>query len=359
MPNRFEHRVTRGAVRLVRRWESSDEAVAGDEGVDAVVESAVSRREPGAPRVRDRSRFSARSRSEMRYQFSGLPWEMLGLRPAMLTTTYPADWRAVAPDARAVVRQREALKERWRYQWGAPVGIWVVEFQPRLRRPPDQQRAPHLHFYLGLPEAVEEDEYRALLRRTFARKRLERRFGKYEGRRRTPPPEGPFSDWLLRSWSEIVGTGGTYHRERGADITPAFWSESVAEAVDRTQIAEYFWRESGKWGQKTPPDGFGHLRFYGRWGSGVGFEPFDGAREIDRQVFVELRRLYRKLIRVSQSREAEATGMRYRAYRGPRGLDGLTAFVSEAPSLAARAEAWAMAYVAGGQSNVLPARSFT
>jgi len=58
----------------------------------------------------------------MRYSWSALPWELLGQRPVMVTLTYPAQWRVVVADARAMVRQREALKERWRSRYGPPVG---------------------------------------------------------------------------------------------------------------------------------------------------------------------------------------------------------------------------------------------
>lgn len=336
MANRYEHRVTRGAFRLARHWEPDETTGptrrgggtnAGQEGVSTA--------------GRQRTQFSARSRRAMRYEFSALPWELLGKRPAMVTLTYPAQWRAVAPDARAVVRHREAMKERWRREFGPPMGAWVMEFQPRLRRPEDERHAPHIHVYLGLPEEVTDSEFHGLVVRRLERKRLEARHGKYEGRARVGPPEGDFSDWLLRSWWEVVGSGERSHRHRGADITPTFWSEQAGAEADRTRIAGYFWRESGKWGQKTPPEGFGGLAFYGRWGGRQGFVPLEGRRELDRAVFVEMRRVYRRYIEEVQRREAEAMGLRYRRYRGPRGLDGLTGFARDAIGLAGRVEEWA------------------
>ncbi len=106
----------------------------------------------------------------MRYQFSALPWEMLGSRPVLLTLTYPANWRVCAPDARAVVKHREALKERWRRRFGPPIGAWVMEFQPRRRRPEPERQAPHIHIFVGLPDEVSDDEFQALRRRTLERK---------------------------------------------------------------------------------------------------------------------------------------------------------------------------------------------
>lgn len=344
MANRYEHRVTRGAVRLARHWEPDD--VSGPArrggGTNALGQHWSEPRERGVSTAgRQRTQFSARSRRAMRYQFSALPWELLREHPAMVTLTYPARWRTWAPDARAVVRQREAFKERWRRRFGPPVGTWNMEFQPRLRRPEEERQAPHIHMYLGLPDEVSDEEFHRLVVRRLERKRLERRFGKYEGRARLGPPEGEFSDWLLQSWWEIVGSGERSHRCRGADITPAFWSERAEAEADRTRIADYFWRESGKWGQKTPPEGFGGLAFYGRWGGRQGFEPLEGCREVERAVFLEMRRVYRRMIDGQMRREAEADGRRYRRFRGPRGCDGLTGFVRDAVSVAGRVEEWA------------------
>lgn len=278
----------------------------------------------------------------MRYEFSALPWELLGPRPVLVTVTYPADWRRWAPDARAVVAHREALKERWRKRFGAPVGVWVMEFQPRLKRPVAQRQAPHIHMYVGLPDAVSDEEYDGLLRRNWRRRSLEHQYGTYGGRARLAPlREGEFCEWLLRSWWEIVGSGESSHRRRGADVTPVFWSEEIAATANRTKIAEYFWRESGKWGQKTPPEGFGGLNFYGRWGGRRGFSPVEGCREIDKRVFVELRRVYRRLIQKQLEAEAKRRGLKVRKYKGPRRLDGLTLFVQDAPTLAGRLEDWA------------------
>jgi hypothetical protein len=287
--------------------------------------------------------FSARSRRELRWDFAGRAWEALGERPAMLTLTYPAAWRPVCPDARTLVRQREALKQAWVRAWGAPVGSWHVEFQPRERRAVEERQAPHLHMYLGLPDDVSEDEFEVLRRRTTYRHWLERKHGKYKGRGKVPPLEGEFSEWLLGTWSRIVGSGDPRHAERGADITPAFWSDDVAARADRSAIADYFWRESGKFGQKTPPEDFGGLRYWGVWGERQGFVIVEGQAVVARDAWMRERRLYTRLVAESLRREAEKFGQKPRAFKGPRGLDGLTAFVKDAPTVARRAERWAEA----------------
>ena len=116
----------------------------------------------------------------MRLEFGALPWELLGPRPVMVTLTYPGDWKQWVPDARTLVKHREAFKERWRRRYGTPIGVWVVEFQKR--------GAPHLHMYLGLPDAVSDEEYLLLQKRTMRRRHLQREFGSYEARRRLRAP---------------------------------------------------------------------------------------------------------------------------------------------------------------------------
>lgn len=179
------------------------------------------------------------------------------------------------------MKHRDALKERWRRRYGAPIGAWVMEFQPRRRRPEEERRAPHIHLYLGLPDEVSDNEYQSLRRRTLERRRLEKKYGRYGGRNRGKRVKGEFSDWLLKSWWEIVGSGEPAHRRRGVDLTVAFFSEKAQAGANRALIADYFWRESGKRGQKTPPEGFGGLKLYGRWGSKQGFAPVESRKHVD------------------------------------------------------------------------------
>jgi hypothetical protein len=216
-----------------------------------------------------------------------------------------------------------------------------MEFQPRRRRPVEQQHAPHVHLYVGLPDVVSEEEYTRLVARTLHRRRLEREVGKYAARAQVRAPRGDFADWLVRSWFEIVGSGNQAHRYRGVDVTAVFWSDDAAAQADRVRIAEYFWRESGKFGQKAPPDGFGGLAFYGRWGGKSGFLPVEGARQVEAAAFFHMRRVYRRLVVEQLRREAAQLGELSKGYRGPRGRDGLTVFLSNAPAIAARVEAWA------------------
>jgi hypothetical protein len=215
--------------------------------------------------------------------------------------------------------------------------------------------------YIGLPAAVSDAEWNGLVGRMLERRRMEREFrsaglsiddAKFKARglsvkRRELSLQGVFSDWLLATWWRIVGSGDNRHRYRGADVMPNFWSEKAEREADRTWIAEYFWRESGKFGQKTPPGNFGGLRFYGRWGSNQGFRPVEGSRSIDARVFVELRRLYRRQVDGQMQAAGKRTGRQPRRFRGPRGRDGLTVFVRDAPTFAGMCEEWATAFVIG------------
>lgn len=265
----------------------------------------------------------------MRFQFSALPWEMLGKRPAMITLTYPGDWDLWVENSRELARHREAFKERWRRKFGTLVGVWVVEFQRR--------GAPHLHLYVGLPDEVSDDEYRGLQARTMRRRRREADVGKFEARKRERAPSGEFAMWLRTAWWEVVGSELAAHHGRGVDIAVAFFSSEAESMANRAKVAEYFWRESGKWAQKNPPDGFGSLKFYGRWGQKVGFNPVVSELELDEQVGLELRRMLRRLQQQKMREMAERTGRKYnKRAGGSRGRDGLTVFDVDGRKVAAQ-----------------------
>jgi hypothetical protein len=238
----------------------------------------------------------------------------------MITLTYPGEWPAYVPDSRELVRHRENFKERWRKRYGAPIGVGVVEFQKR--------GAPHLHLYVGLPDSVSDDDYRALQARTMRRKRSEVDVGSFEARKHTPPVPGEFGEWLRTAWWEVVGSGLPEHQKRGVDVAVAFFSERAEAETDRVRVAEYFWRESGKWAQKEPPENFGSLKFYGRWGGGkLGFNPVIDASVLDELVGLEMRRLLRRLWRAKERELARKSRRHVNGKRGrSRGRDGLTVF---------------------------------
>src|SRR5947208_279828 len=126
------------------------------------------------------------------------------------------------------------------------------------------------------------------------RRRAERDLGRYEARRQMRAPKGEFSMWLRTAWWEIVGSELRKHQLRGVDIATAFFSDKAEAEANRIRVADYFWRESGKWAQKQPPEGFGSLKFYGRWGGNRGFKPVVTETKIEERPGLELRRLMRR-----------------------------------------------------------------
>jgi hypothetical protein len=344
---KYDVRVTKGAIKLGAHRDDlvvqSQSRKHAGRFVVRTPEDVGVEEDDGEFTARKQTTMSTKSRMGMRYMYSSLPWDMLGARPVMITLTYPADWRACVSDAKELARHRNAFKRRWRRAYGTLIGVWVVEFQPRLRRPVNQRDAPHIHMYLRLPDEVGQGEYEALIARTLGRKRLEMMHGKYKGRARVKPPEGPFAEWVLQNWHEIAGTTDRFHKTRGADITAVFWSDDAEKAATRERIADYFWRESGKAGQKVPPGRFGRVAFYGRWGQEQGFSPVEGGTELERVEWVLMRRAVRRLVEQQRRNEAKRRGFPYRPARrtGRASMNGVTAFLVGAPGVARRLVDWA------------------
>ena len=331
MPNTYGLVETKGALKLERHWVADPKArtrpPSGGGGTGAGL--------PGQSTAgRVSLQWSARSRRNMRFEFSALPWELLGPRPAMITLTYPGEWDLWVPDARTFVRHREALKERWRRKFSSPIGVWVVEFQRR--------GAPHLHMYLGLPEEVSDKEYWGLQDRTMRRHRLERELGPYEARKRMRAPSGEFATWLRTAWWEVVGSELSTHHGRGTDIATAFFSDEAERTANRARVAEYFWRESGKWAQKQTPEGFGPLKFYGRWGQAEGFKPNPSHEELSEAAAYEVRRVLRKLVNLRLRQAYALSGKKPPKGAGrSRGRDGMTVFDIDGEAWGPRLRAWA------------------
>lgn len=331
MPNSYVAKATAGALKLQRQFDPGPHnrfrPPVGGGGTRAGL--------PGpSTRGRTSTTWSKRSQRSMRYEYGALPWEMLGRRPVMITLTYPGDWDVWVEDARELHRHREALKSRWTRRFGAPIGVWVTEFQKR--------GAPHLHMYLALPDEVSEKEYVGLQKRTMERRRLERDVGRYAARGQVRAPKGDFSMWLRTAWWEIVGSESSKHHGRGVDIATAFFSDKAEAEANRIRVADYFWRESGKWAQKQPPEGFGGLKFYGRWGGKQGFKPVVTEAEVDERTGLELRRVLVRWQRQKMRDAARRGGWEYRkGAGGPRGRDGLTVFDVNGRDLLPSLLAWA------------------
>lgn len=309
--------------------------------LDPVVEADID--EALHPRRGDAGQ-SGRSRMNMRRLFLSLPWELLGPRPALISLTYPGEWKPWVATGRVWEGHRRAFERRWVRRWGEPlVGVWVKEFQASGR--------PHLHLYVGLPTDMAAEDFEGLRRRTLLRHRLEAQHGKHEGRKLLPAIAqefgGEFAMWLRTAWSEIVGTQGHVqaHHARGVDVAVMFWSDEAEASADRTVVAEYLAREAGKWQQKSPPPGFkGIGRFYGYWGRSVGFQPEVAVTPLEPLVAMEVEARLERWVnwKLHVLRKGAPPSTSFEARR--RG-DGVTAF-GLGPGQADRLLHWAEAAAA-------------
>ena len=113
-------------------------------------------------------------------------------------------------------------------------------------------------------------------------------------------------------------------------------------AANRSRVAEYLWRESGKWSQKQAPEGFGSMKFYGRWGQKQGFNPRLTEKQMNERAAMELRRVLRRMVQQRNRALATRYGRRADPRAGmPRGRDGLTVFDVDGAVWGPRLEAWA------------------
>ncbi|MGH9028177.1 MAG: rolling circle replication-associated protein [Acidimicrobiales bacterium] len=195
--------------------------------------------------------------------WNAVPWDELD-RLTMITLTYPSEWRAWCPDGPMLKRHLRAFRERWRRKWGAPRGVWVLEFQPRAHRPVHQQFAPHFHLYVELPEAAElwDDASNG----------------------------GTIWDWARQAWWEILKSGDANHRRRGVHLRPCFYGRYGDGRENAKRVGDYLWRESGKLEQKAPPEGFEGVKWWDVWG----MEPVEVESRVDVTEFVKMRRVLRR-----------------------------------------------------------------
>ena len=207
--------------------------------------------------------FTPKARRQMRWVWNALPWDELR-RLALLTLTYPANWRAWCPNGTVLRRHLRAFRERWRRKWGAPRGTWVLEFQPREERPVEERDAPHFHLYVDLPEA-------AVLEKDVT-----------DGR--------DVWDWARQAWWEIVRSGERAHRFWGVHVRQCFYGGHGEAPANAKRVGDYLWRESGKLAQKSAPEGFEGVKWWDVWG----MEPVEMEREIGRAEFVKMRRVMRR-----------------------------------------------------------------
>lgn len=241
--------VTPGMVRLTgTSWlqESRQAELAAENRIRAV--DAAGRvladnpdwKPKGAP-SRQVTDWSARSRSNMYRTLASLDWSplyALGRAVAMVTLTYPDDWRTVCPGGRTAKAQLKAFRKRYERAWGEQlVAAWKLEFQRR--------GAPHYHLLMAPPTGRSAGDLRST-------------------------PGLPFRDWLSIAWARIVNhPDPAEYRKHLAAGTQVKFGEGL-KCSDPKRLAVYFGKHGAyreKEYQNTVPDDWGSVgRFWGFWG---------------------------------------------------------------------------------------------
>ena len=126
--------------------------------------------------------------------------------------------------------------------------------------------------------------------------------GRYAARGQMGAPRGDFSMRLRTVWWKIVGSESSkHHGSWGRHRLQRSSATRPRPRQNRIRVADYFWRESGKWGRSNRPRGSVVLKFYGRWGGKQGFKPAVTEAEVDERTGLELRRV---LLRWQQQKNA-------------------------------------------------------
>ncbi len=120
--------------------------------------------------------------------------------------------------------------------------------------------------------------------------------------------------WLSEKWAHAVRSDEPRHAQYGVHVRPANmrrgWDPEAEAYFNGHRVGDYFWRESGKVAQKTPPTDF---RGFGRWYGYWGVRPVEHETIVSAGAFVEARRA------MILHRDKKAK----RWVRRPVGMDGL------------------------------------
>jgi len=289
-----QRRPDAASLEVRRRHRQTRELSARHEELHAARhrDLASAPREPGEPGEAEdaeeaaaerRRRWARRSRSRMVARFATLDYAplfdeatRLGGRLGLLTLTLPGDWERLAPDPQAMMRMLAAFRRRWHRAIGAPYALWKLEFQAR--------GAPHVHMLMACPPAVAGE---------------------------------PFTDWLSRTWFEVVGSGDERHLLAGTGVD---WDEPTTMTSPQA-AAIYFARHAAagqaKDYQHLVPDIWadaGRFRWWGMWH----LAPQIWTATIDHDTAVFVRRLLRHQYRVWHGRRRRilASGRRDGSVQG-------------------------------------------
>jgi hypothetical protein len=213
------------------------------------------------------SGFSRKSRGGLMRRIAMLDWSVVEGVPAMVTLTYPGDWRSVCPDGPTVKRHLGAFIRRWEREWGSFRGVWKLEFQPRRKQPEQFRYAPHLHLYGGRPLVVERNGRREII------------------------THAVFRSWVSKAWFEVVGSGDERHFRAGTGVDERVGSG----ASDVARIASYFAGYSVKGrkdDQHVVPIDFPNV---GRFWGVRGLSSMAMTVQLDEGQFFQLHRILRTL----------------------------------------------------------------
>lgn len=178
--------------------------------------------------------WSDKSRVKMLERFSTLdfsPFDDDLSIVAMLTLTYPSDWKTVAPTSASAKRHLFLLRKRFERQFSRPFfALWKMEFQRR--------GAPHFHLLAPIPKG------------------------------------GEFKTWLSQTWTEIVNHPDEVERTKHLVAGTGVDKAKGISADTAQRISYYFSKHSSankglKEYQNTPPDEWVQAgsvgRFWGYW----------------------------------------------------------------------------------------------
>jgi hypothetical protein len=179
--------------------------------------------------------WSSKSRSNMvsvLCSLNYLPMFENGNVPALITLTYPKNFKTLCPDAATGRRHLKLLKQRYERKYGKLMAIFKWEFQ--------RSGSPHIHIFL------------------------------------VPPVGDNFKLWLSQTWAEVVNETDPVEFEKHVKAGTAVDYAKGSRSSDPKRIVVYFLKHASptqngqKEYQNQPPDFWkaaGSVgRFWGRWG---------------------------------------------------------------------------------------------
>lgn len=249
--------------------------------------------------------WSRRSRALMTLRLAELDYSAMlsqGRPAAMLTLTYPGDWKTAAPTGKECKRHFEVFLLRYKRAWGESLAcVWKLEFQRR--------GAPHYHLFLVPPEGRAGESRQV----AYEAKLLAWEAAGKVGRKPRRPGEAvgdglDFRRWARAVWADVVDHPDLWermkHESAGASVdrpTTLDYAEGMRSS-DPKRLAVYFSKhgrfeakeyqhEVPELWQKTPEAAPG--RFWGY----RGLKPLRSLAELDQDDYETASRVLRRYAR--------------------------------------------------------------